>query len=166
MRSLKETAGTETIQLNGEVRGQRTRTLPLAFRPREVRVGIVAVAIGGSKHVFRCSARTAGVTISLLSNVAVPLETPARIFPRQTFVSKSTSSVCRTSMRGLSRTPPANACRTLAGGLLGKQHVLVEKPLATSLMRRNHCVGAALLANSSRWSGQHFHSTRPCANFD
>ncbi len=156
MRSLKGNGrDSKQIQLNGDSAGHATRSLPMAVRQREVRVGIVGCGYWGSKHVRVLSA-TAGVNeIALIERDQSLCRRLQRIFPATRSFRSLQAALPHVDALVIATPPQTHAELALAAVREGK-HVLVEKPLATSLMEAESLVGAARLANSITMVGHTF----------
>ena len=142
-------------QLNGDRSAGATRTLPIDVRRRGVRVGIVGCGYWGSKHARVLSA-TAGVSeITLIECDQALCQRLQRIFPAARSFRSLQAALPHVDALVIATPPQTHAELALAAVREGK-HVLVEKPLATSLMDAELLVGAARVANSITMVGHTF----------
>jgi predicted dehydrogenase len=156
MRSLKEDVrDSKQIQSSGDSAALGTRTLPGAVRRREVRVGIVGCGYWGSKHV-RVLAATAGVgEIALIERDQSLSRRMQRVFPAARSFRSLEAALPHVDAVVIA-TPPETHAECALMALREGKHVLVEKPLATSLTDAELLVGAARRANSITMVGHTF----------
>jgi predicted dehydrogenase len=156
MHSLRGNGrGSKKIQWNDDGAGVATRTLPIDVRQRGVRVGIVGCGYWGSKHVRVLSA-TAGVSeIALIECDQSLCRRLQRIFPAARSFRSLQAALPHVDALVIATPPQTHAELALTAVREGK-HVLVEKPLATSLMDAESLVEAAHLANSTTMVGHTF----------
>src|SRR5262245_22561152 len=156
MRSLNKSGrNSKQIQLSGDRGGGATGTLPIAVRQRELRVGIVGCGYWGSKHVRVLSA-TAGVNeIVLIEPDQSLCSRLQRIFPSARSFRDLQAALPHVDAVVIATPPQIHAELALMAVREGK-HVLVEKPLATSLMDAELLVDAARPANSITMVGHTF----------
>jgi predicted dehydrogenase len=156
MQSLKESGrNSKQIQLSGDRAGGAAGTLPIAVRQRELRVGIVGCGYWGSKHVRVLSA-TAGVNeIVLIERDQSLCRGLQSIFPRTRSFGSLQAALPHVDAVVIATPPQTHAELALMAVREGK-HVLVEKPLTTSLMDAELLVDAARVANSITMVGHTF----------
>jgi predicted dehydrogenase len=156
MHSLKQDdRRAKQIQVRDNSNGEGTRLFPIALRQREVRVGIVGCGYWGSKHVRVLSA-TAGVSeIALIERDQALCRRMQRIFPAARSFLSLEAALPHVDALVIATPPQTHAELALTAVREGK-HVLVEKPLATSLMDAELLVEAARLANSITMVGHTF----------
>lgn len=155
MRSPKGNGrDSKQIQSNGESAVNGAPTMSMAAR-RELRVGIVGCGYWGAKHARVLSA-TAGVgEIALIERDQLLCRRLQSVFP---------ASCCFPSLEAalphvdavVIATPPQTHGQLALAALREGKHVLVEKPLATSLMEAESMVEAAQHANLVTMVGHTF----------
>jgi predicted dehydrogenase len=142
-------------QLSGDRAASATRTLSIDVRPRGVRVGIVGCGYWGSKHARVLSA-TAGVSeIALIECDQALCRRLQRVFPAARSFRSLQAALPHVDALVIATPPQTHAKLALEAVREGK-HVLVEKPLATSLMDAELLVEAARIANSTTMVGHTF----------
>jgi predicted dehydrogenase len=156
MHSLRQDGRrAKQIQVHHNSTGETTRLLPIALRQPEVRVGIVGCGYWGSKHVRVLSA-TAGVSeIALIERDQVLCSRMQRCFPATRAFRSLQAALPHVDALVIATPPQTHAELALTAVREGK-HVLVEKPLATSMMDAELLVGAASIANSITMVGHTF----------
>jgi predicted dehydrogenase len=143
------------IPLNGDGAAATNRTLPVEVRQRGVRVGIVGCGYWGSKHARVLSA-TAGVSeIALIERDQSLCRRLQHIFPAARSFRSLQAALPHVDALVIATPPQTHAELALTAVREGK-HVLVEKPLATSVMEAESLVEAAHLASSITMVGHTF----------
>jgi predicted dehydrogenase len=156
MRSLKGNGrNPRRLQFSGEWAGGATRTLRIDVRQRGVRVGIVGCGYWGSKHVRVLSATSGVSEIALIECDQSICRRLQRIFPATRSFRSLQAALPHVDALVIATPPQTHAELALSAVREGK-HVLVEKPLATSLMDAESLVEAAHLANSIAMVGHTF----------
>jgi predicted dehydrogenase len=156
MRLLKGNGrDSKQSQLSGDRAAGATRTLSIDVRPRGIRVGIVGCGYWGSKHARVLSA-TAGVSeIALIECDQALCRALQHVFPAARSFRSLQAALPHVDALVIATPPQTHAELALAAVREGK-HVLVEKPLATSLMDAELLVEAARAANSITMVGHTF----------
>jgi len=156
MRLLKGNGrDSKQSQLSGDRAAGATRALSIDVRPRGIRVGIVGCGYWGSKHARVLSA-TAGVSeIALIECDQALCRRLQRVFPAARSFRSLQAALPHVDALVIATPPQTHAELALAAVREGK-HVLVEKPLATSLMDAELLVEAARAANSITMVGHTF----------
>ena len=156
MRSLKGNGrDSKQIQFNGHRAGGATRILPIDARQRGVRVGIVGCGYWGSKHVRVLSATAGVIEIALIEHDQSLCRSLQSVFPAARSFRSLQAALPHVDALVIATPPQTHADLALKAVREGK-HVLVEKPLATSLMDAESLVEAAHLANSITMVGHTF----------
>jgi predicted dehydrogenase len=156
MRLLKGNGReSKKVQLIREGAGAAHCALPMESRQRGVRIGIVGCGYWGSKHVRVLSA-TAGVSeIALIERDQSLCRRLQHIFPAARSFRSVQAALPHVDALVIATPPQTHAELALTAVREGK-HVLVEKPLATSVADAESLVEAAHLANSITMVGHTF----------
>ena len=143
------------IQSNGNGAEGAACTLPMAVSQREIRVGVVGCGYWGSKHVRVLSA-TAGVSeIAIVERDQSLCRRLQRTFPATRSFRSLQAALPHVDALVVA-TPPQTHARLALTAVREGKHVLVEKPLATSLVDAELLVEAARLAKSITMVGHTF----------
>jgi predicted dehydrogenase len=143
------------IQSNGNGAEGAACALPMAVSQREIRVGVVGCGYWGSKHVRVLSA-TAGVSeIAIVERDQSLSRRLQRTFPATRSFRNLQAALPHVDALVVA-TPPQTHARLALMAVREGKHVLVEKPLATSLVDAELLVEAARLAKSITMVGHTF----------
>jgi len=143
------------IQSNGNGAEGAACALPMAVSQREIRVGVVGCGYWGSKHVRVLSA-TAGVSeIAIVERDQSLSRRLQRTFPATRSFRNLQAALPHVDALVVA-TPPQTHARLALMAVREGKHVLVEKPLATSLVDAELLVEAARLARSITMVGHTF----------
>lgn len=131
------------------------RSVHVDGRQREVRVGVVGCGYWGSKHVRVLSA-TPGVSEIALIDPDLSLCTGLqRVFPATRLFPRLEAALPHVDALVIA-TPPQTHARLASAAVLEGKHVLVEKPLATSLIDAQLLVDQAQSTNAIVMVGHTF----------
>ncbi|WP_336489350.1 Gfo/Idh/MocA family protein [Methylobacterium nigriterrae] len=138
---------------NGAVRVARDR--PSAVHQREVRVGVVGCGYWGAKHVRVLSATPGVAELSLIERDVALCDNMQRVFPG-TRAFRSLEAALPHVDAVVIATPPQTHGELALMAVREGKHVLVEKPLVTSLGEAESLVEAARLSDRITMVGHTF----------
>jgi predicted dehydrogenase len=143
------------IKLNGDDARVADLALPIQVHQRGVRVGVVGCGYWGSKHVRVLSATVGVSEIALIECDQSLCRRLQHVFPAARSYRSLQAALPHVDALVIATPPQTHAKLALTAVREGK-HVLVEKPLATSLMDAESLVEAARLANLTTMVGHTF----------
>jgi predicted dehydrogenase len=156
MRSLKGNGrDPKQFQISSDGAGSAARTLRIDVRQRGVRVGIVGCGYWGSKHLRVLSATSGVSEIALVECDQSLSRRLQRIFPVTRSFRSLEAALPHVDAVVIATPPQTHAELALTAVREGK-HVLVEKPLATSLTDAELLADAARNGNSITMVGHTF----------
>ena len=131
------------------------RSLHVDARHCEVRVGVVGCGYWGSKHVRVLSATPGVSEIALIDPDLALCTSLQRVFPATRLFSRLEAALPQVDALVIA-TPPQTHAQLASAAVREGKHVLIEKPLATSLMDAQLLVDLARSTNAIVMVGHTF----------